>query len=187
MKTTISFCVCAFFVFLNYSVILSRVHTFWGDFFICAVSMLFSSILKIFLEPVRQNHYHYYFNNPKLVHHVFCSAPIYLFTFCVAFFSQFVWSNVVCLFFLWYFFCILNTNIVLLFFCKSNSEKKVAAILCKSNCLFIEKKVSFSFVIIETNNVLWLLRRIYSIRGTMTEVWMDLEFVQKSSISEKCR
>lgn len=99
MKTTISFCVCAFFVFLNYSVILSRVHTFWGDFFICAVSMLFSSILKIFLEPVRQNHYHYYFNNPKLVHHVFCSAPIYLFTFCVAFFSQFVWSNVVCLFY----------------------------------------------------------------------------------------
>lgn len=101
MKTTISFCVCAFFVFLNYSVILPRVHTFWGDFFICAVSMLFSSILKIFLEPVRQNHYHYYFNNPKLVHHVFCSAPIYLFTFCVAFFSQFVWSNVVCLFFLY--------------------------------------------------------------------------------------
>lgn len=101
MKTTISFCVCAFFVFLNYSVILSRVHTFWGDFFICAVSMLFSSILKIYLEPVRQNHYHYYFNNPKLVHHVFCSAPIYLFTFCVAFFSQFVWSNVVCLFFLY--------------------------------------------------------------------------------------
>lgn len=138
MKTTISFCVCAFFVFLNYSVILSRVHTFWGDFFICAVSMLFSSILKIFLEPVRQNHYHYYFNNPKLVHHVFCSAPIYLFTFCVAFFRN-SYGQMSCV----YFFCILNTNIVLLFFCKSNSEKKVAAILCKSNCLFIEKKSVF--------------------------------------------
>lgn len=138
MKTTISFCVCAFFVFLNYSVILSRVHTFWGDFFICAVSMLFSSILKIFLEPVRQNHYHYYFNNPKLVHHVFCSAPIYLFTFCVAFFSQFVWSNVVCLFFLYVQY---QYRVAILL--QKQFRKKVAAILCKSNCLFIGKKRQF--------------------------------------------
>lgn len=182
MKTTISFCVCAFFVFLNYSVILSRVHTFWGDFFICAVSMLFSSILKIFLEPVRQNHYHYYFNNPKLVHHVFCSAPIYLFTFCVAFFRN-SYGQMSCV----YFFCMFNTNIVLLFFCKSNSEKRLLLFFAKAIVCLLGKKVSFSFGIIETNNVLWLLRRIYSIRGTMTEVWMDLEFVQISSISEKCR
>lgn len=183
MRTTISCCVCAFFVFLNNSVILSRVHTIWGDFFICAVLMLFSSILKIFLESVRQNHYHYYFNNPKVVHHVFCSAPIYLFTFCVAFFRN-PYGQMSCV----YFFCMLNSNIVLLFFCKSTSEKRLLLFFAKAIVYLLrEKKVNFSFVVIETNNVLWLLRRIYSIRGTMTEVWMDLEFVQKSSISEKCR
>lgn len=165
MKTTISFCVCAFFVFLNYSVILSHVHTFWGDFFICAVSMLFSSILKIFLEPVRQNHYHYYFNNPKLVHHVFCSAPIYLFTFCVAFFSQFVWSNVVCLFFLYSQY---QYHVAILL--QKHFKKRLLLFFAKAIVCLLKKKDSFSFVIIETNNVLWLLRRIYSIRGTMTEV-----------------
>lgn len=183
MKTTISFCVCAFFVFLNYSVILSRVHTFWGDFFICAVSMLFSSILKIFLEPVRQNHYHYYFNNPKLVHHVFLlSANIFVYILrCI--FSQFVWSNVVCLFFLY----VQYQYRVAILLQKQFRKKRLLLFFAKAIVCLLGKKVSFSFGIIETNNVLWLLRRIYSIRGTMTEVWMDLEFVQISSISEKCR
>lgn len=32
----------------------------------------------VFLEFVRQNHYHYYFNNQKLVHHVFCENLFFL-------------------------------------------------------------------------------------------------------------
>lgn len=36
-------------------------------------------------SDVRHNHYHYYFNNQKLVHHVFATAPTLCLHICVAF------------------------------------------------------------------------------------------------------
>lgn len=145
---------------------ISRAYILGGFLYLRSFDVVFKHFKDIFLEPVRQNHYHYYFNNPKLVHHVFCSAPIYLFTFCVAFFSQFVWTNVVCLF-----YSVFSIPISCCYsFAKAIQKKGCCYSLQKQLFVYRKKKVSFSFVIIETNNVLWLLRRIYSIRGTMTEV-----------------